>query len=318
MRTNSRMMTRALTLVVLTGAVGFAERAQAQQTGLFPLAPIRRQRVPCDQEDPTYKVYKQQYFGYHPTCWRTFPEGWGCPSGQKPDVEKSKKDILPGNNPELGGDLGEGMGPERNPQLDRRPDRAGVPEGDPFTEPEAAPGVGAPNVAPLPNRGNAAPGRTTPAPRRGNPPEGASPFDELNNRPNAMSRPRGGNGARGGAMPAAPADEAPELSAPATPAQGSASRTRRRTLDADGQLAANTDDRPTLGLPEDDAPAAAGAEDDSTGDAQTRSLGSYSSASPYPGTSAATAPAAPAPAAPPRRRLFGNLFSSLGSSWTRR
>lgn len=317
MRTNSRMMTRVLTLVVLIGAVGFAERVQAQQTGLFPLAPIRRQRVPCDQEDPTYKVYKQQYFGYHPTCWRTFPAGWGCPSGQKPDVEKSKKEILPGNSPEPGGDIEEGMGPDRNPQLDRRPDRPGIPEGpDPFE----APGAGAPNVAPLPDRGNAAPGRTTPAPRRGNAPEGASPFEELNNRPNAMTRPRGGSGARGEAMPAAPADEAPELSAPATPVQGSASRSRTRsrtptrTLDADGQLAASTDDRPTLGLPEDDA-AAATATDDSTGDGQTSSLGSYSSTSPYPGTSAA---ATPAPAAQPRRRLFGNLFSSLGSSWTRR
>ncbi len=306
MRTNSRMMTRALTLVVLTGAVGFAERAQAQQTGLFPLAPIRRQRVPCDQEDPTYKVYKQQYFGYHPTCWRTFPEGWGCPSAQRPDVEKSRKEIKPGNNPELGGDLEEGMGPERNPQLERRPERAGVPEGDPFEE---GPGAGAPNVAPLPGRGNAAPGRTTPAPGRANPREGASPFDDLN-RPNAMSRPRGG---RGGAMPAAPADEAPELSAPATPAQGSASRSRPRTLDADGQLAANTDDRPTLGLPEDEAPAETAG--DSVGDTQASSLGSYSSANPYPGNSAA---ATPAPAAQPRRRLFGNLFSGLGSSWTRR
>ncbi|MHB1561569.1 MAG: hypothetical protein ACYC61_29320 [Isosphaeraceae bacterium] len=311
MRTNSRMMTRALTLVVLTGAVGFAERAQAQQTGLFPLAPIRRQRVPCDQEDPTYKVYKQQYFGYHPTCWRTFPEGWGCPSGQRPDVEKSKKDIPPGNTPELGGDQGEGMGGERNPQMERRPERPGIPEGvDPFVE---TPGAGAPNVAPLPGRGNTVPGRTIPAPGRAKPPAGEDPFQDLNPPGAAMTRPRGGNGARGGSMSAAPADEAPELSAPATPAQGSAYRSRSRTLDADGQLAANTDDRPTLGLPEDEAPAAA--VDDSTGDAQGGSVGSYSSANPYPGTSAA---ATPAPAAQPRRRIFGNLFSSLGSSWTRR
>lgn len=318
MRTNSRMLTRALTLVVLTGAVGFAERAQAQQTGLFPLAPIRRQRVPCDQEDPTYKVYKQQYFGYHPTCWRTFPEGWGCPSGQRPDVEKSKKDIPPGNNPELGGDLEEGMGPERNPQMERRPERPGIPEGpSPFDE---GPGAGAPNVAPLPGRGNAAPGRTTPAPGRANPRTGDDdPFRDLNAPGAAMSRPRGGSGARGGAMPAAPADEAPELSAPATPAQGSAYRSRSRTLDTDGQLAANTDDRPTLGLPDDDAPAAAAdstaAAGDSTGDTQAGSLGSYSSSNPYPGTSAA---ATPAPAAQPRRRLFGNLFSAFSSNGNRR
>ena len=49
--------------------------------------------MPCDREDPTYKIYKQQYFGYHPTNWRTFPAGWGCPSSEAPDRAKSLKDI---------------------------------------------------------------------------------------------------------------------------------------------------------------------------------------------------------------------------------
>src|SRR5262245_41811807 len=66
MRSNSRRVAHALTMVVLTAAVSLSGRAEAQQTGMFPLAPIRRQRVPCNQEDPTYKIYKQQYFGYHP------------------------------------------------------------------------------------------------------------------------------------------------------------------------------------------------------------------------------------------------------------
>ena len=39
--------------------------------------------MPCDQEDPIYKIYKHQYFGYHPTCWRQFPTGWGCPSPER-------------------------------------------------------------------------------------------------------------------------------------------------------------------------------------------------------------------------------------------
>src|SRR5690348_7869195 len=52
MRTHSRRWGHALAMVVLTVAVGFGGHVQAQQTGLFPLAPIRRQRVPCDQEDP--------------------------------------------------------------------------------------------------------------------------------------------------------------------------------------------------------------------------------------------------------------------------
>ena len=59
------------------------------ESGLFPLAPIRRQRVPCDQQDPIYRIAKEQYFGYHPTCWRRFPDGWGCPSPERPDREKS-------------------------------------------------------------------------------------------------------------------------------------------------------------------------------------------------------------------------------------
>ena len=47
--------------------------------------------MPCDQEDPIYKTYKHQYFGYHPTCWRQFPAGWGCPSPAGPDREASFK-----------------------------------------------------------------------------------------------------------------------------------------------------------------------------------------------------------------------------------
>ena len=47
--------------------------------------------MPCGQEDPIYKTYKHQYFGYHPTCWRQFPAGWGCPSPAGPDREASFK-----------------------------------------------------------------------------------------------------------------------------------------------------------------------------------------------------------------------------------
>ena len=89
MRTNSRRREQGLVLAVLTVLLSLPELAQAQQGGLFPLAPIRRQRVPCNQEDPIYKIYKHQYFGYHPTCWRPFPNGWGCPSPEAPDRAKS-------------------------------------------------------------------------------------------------------------------------------------------------------------------------------------------------------------------------------------
>jgi hypothetical protein len=93
MRTHSRSRGRVLILAALTLVAGLPELARAQQTGLFPLHSIKRQRVPCDQEDPIYKAYKTQYFGYHPTCWRTFPAGWGCPSPEAPDKNKSFQEL---------------------------------------------------------------------------------------------------------------------------------------------------------------------------------------------------------------------------------
>ncbi len=92
MRTKSRKRYRSLALAVFAGVVFLPELAQAQQTGLFPLAPIRRQRPPCDQEDPVYKTYKQKYFGYHPTCWEPFPKDWGCRSNERADAAKAFKD----------------------------------------------------------------------------------------------------------------------------------------------------------------------------------------------------------------------------------
>src|SRR5262245_29841149 len=102
MLTNPRKGSAALAMVGLSLAVSFYERAQAQQTGLFPLAPIRRQRVPCDREDPVYKYYKHQYFGYHPTCWRKFPDGWGCPNPEAPDRARSFREIPLATKPEIG------------------------------------------------------------------------------------------------------------------------------------------------------------------------------------------------------------------------
>src|SRR5262249_43948675 len=149
MRTNSRWGAHALTMVVLTAAVSLSGRVEAQQTGLFPLAPIRRQRVPCSQEDPTYKIYKQQYFGYHPTCWRTFPSGWGAPSPEAPGGAGSCGGTRVGRNR---GE--EGMGippPEGGPAPPARrpgPGDVGLPpeRRSPFEE---LPGA-TPNEPPLP------------------------------------------------------------------------------------------------------------------------------------------------------------------------
>ena len=56
--------------------LGLPALAEAQ---LLPRLPTwKRHRPPCEAEPPIYKMYRQQYFGYYPTCWRRFPPGWGC------------------------------------------------------------------------------------------------------------------------------------------------------------------------------------------------------------------------------------------------
>ncbi len=240
MRTNARRGAHALTLVVLTAAVSLSGRVEAQQTGLFPLSPIRRQRVPCNQEDPTYKIYKQQYFGYHPTCWRTFPAGWGCPSAEAPNRERSFREVPAGNSPEdTGSDAmppddrgGPAPAPRRGPGLPDLPR-----ERDPFTTDEPPRPV--PNANPLP-RGN------TPAPRTN--PRADDPFEGLNPRGASMSPGRTRTPSQ--VAPAPPDASAPELSAPArTPAQGSASRPGR---DADDSDQPGDDRGPLLGLADSD------------------------------------------------------------------
>ncbi len=275
---------------------------EAQQTGLFPLAPIRRQRVPCDREDPTYKIYKQQYFGYHPTCWRTFPPGWGCPSAQAPDFEKSKRDFPPGHATEE--TAGEGSPFEDQPiqpRERRAPGMPAIPEDrvDPFGEMEQ-PQRGAPNVNP-PARGNPAP-RTPAAPR------GERPFDDVPNQGSTTQPSRNRSQAR--SAPAAPAEGAPALSAPAgQPAGGSAARSERNDDEADEP--ANSNAGPLLGLSDSDL-----VRPDSGSSAFDPQAGTL--AAPADGSASGDVAASTAPAAQPRRRIFGNLFSSLTSNWLRR
>lgn len=298
MRTHSRRRGHALAMVVLTVAVGFGGHVHAQQTGLFPLAPIRRQRVPCDQEDPTYKIYKQQYFGYHPTCWRAFPPGWGCPSAEAPNKEQSYKDLPVGTAREE--DVGQGMPDEDRGAPPERRAPGGLelpPERDPFAPDTPARGV--PNANPLP-RGNARPA-APPIPR------GDDPFRDINQ--GGVTPPtRGRTGAR--TAPATPAEGTPELAAPAgQPAQGSASRSDRE--EEEGEVLASGDQGPLLGLSDSDIVRSDGANPSS--DPQPGAVSS--SASEFTSVAPATTPA---PGAQPRRRIFGNLFSGLGTNWLRR
>jgi hypothetical protein len=286
MRTNSRSRGRGLVLAVLTLVVGLPEVARAQQSGLFPLAPIHRQRIPCDQEDPIYKTYKHQYYGYHPQCWRTFPKGWGCPSPEAPDKEKSFRET-----PLVTGEPSEGpLPPETEEPMPgqpggTRPTLPPLPGGarSPFDEPTDLEKPGTPPGAP--------PGRPTPRPT---PP--GDPF-ELD-KPDNPATPR---------RPAAPgaASNGPELSAPAEeagPIQGA--RSTRNELFPVPE--AEEEEGPMLALPNVNLPPV----DDPGVPFGTRP--------PAPSASAASNATAAAGSGAPRRGFLSGLFNNLGISWTRR
>jgi hypothetical protein len=84
------MVRNASLLWGLALIVGLPAVAEAQ---LFPNLAIRRHRVSCDQEAPVYRLYRQQYYGYYPTCWRVFPPGWGCPSPEAPNSATALREI---------------------------------------------------------------------------------------------------------------------------------------------------------------------------------------------------------------------------------
>jgi hypothetical protein len=292
MRTNLTSRSRGLVLAALTVVVSLPELARAQQTGLFPLAPIKRQRVPCDQEDPIYKTYKHQYFGYHPTCWRTFPAGWGCPSPNGPDKAKSFKDFPPTVGDRLDappeGEAEEGMGAQpgaNRPAVPALPPGNRSPFEDPFETPATPPRNPRGGQAPLPT-----------------PPGAGDPF-ELD-KPDAPATPRPGTG-----RPAAPgaASSSPELSAPADQ-PGSIQGARSSQSESADEPGDREDTSPLLALPRVNLPPV----DD-------------------PGVPFGTQPPAPAadvaananstpPAAnsAPRRGFLSGLFGNLGLNWARR
>ncbi len=176
-----------LALVLLAPAF-----VQAQHTGLFPLAPVRRERVPCPNEDPVYRLYRQQYFGYHPTCWRRFPPNWGCPSPEAPNPEASyakiPKQPLPPSSRDLEEDEETAPKPDRGGMPDRgnRPNATDLPalprnEGSLFDQ--GKPGQAQPPTTPPPgDRPGPPPGASStvrpleaPADVVTNPPQGAQP-----------------------------------------------------------------------------------------------------------------------------------------------
>jgi hypothetical protein len=291
MRINSRIRGRLLVLAALIVVVSWPELARAQQTGLFPNLPIRRQRVPCDQEDPIYKVYKNKYFGYHPTCWRQFPAGWGCPSPAGPDREASFKKY-----PFGGGAAG-----------------ASRPPGEGEEGTEGQPGVTMPAKPPLPPASRspfetndpAAPpttprGRQTPSPT--NPDD---PFELDPKTPPAA--PRSGQPRPGG--PGA-ASNGPELSAP----DDQPGRQGDRTTLNESSNTPNDPEGPTpiLALPSVNVPPLddPGVPFGTQPPASNTDVASNANAN----SSAATASGATTP----RRGVLSGFFNNLGLNWARR
>jgi hypothetical protein len=290
MRTNSRRRGWGLVLGMLTLLVSLPELAYAQQTGLFPLSPIRRQRVPCDQQDPIYRTIKQQYYGYHPTCWRRFPAGWGCPSPEAPDKEKSFKEYPFSAEPV--------EGPRRFPDeggveapAPTRPAVPAIPNlgRDPFEQPTPAPPGNAPGAAPSGPR-------TRPDPfdlDKPDTPPAAAPNAPQAGRARQTAPVAVGNG--------------PELSAPAEePDRKVGSRTSRS--DDDEETVAR-DGGPLLAIPNVNLPPVSNSSlVFGTPPAQGDSPAADTEATP------ATTPASSAP----RRGFLSGLFNNLGWNWTRR
>ncbi len=230
MRTRSRRQDGWAVAGALAFIVGAPTLADAQQSGLFPLAPIQRQRTPCPMEDPVYRMYRQQYFGYHPTCWRRFPPGWGCPSPEAPNPAASFREI-PRDKPPAD------LGADGQPQPDAQPQPApGEMEAGPKPRNPQNPN----NLPPLP------PGDRSPFDldtRPGNPPAGeAQPGAREPVRPTPGTPGSAGLGA--GNPPAA--EPAPPVNAPASSTGPSAS-TSPSDSRGDAPLLALPD--PTTGAP---------------------------------------------------------------------
>lgn len=291
MRTRSRRRLGWAAAGVLAAAAGAPELARAQQSGLFPLAPIRRERVPCPMEDPVYRMYRNQFFGYHPTCWRRFPSGWGCPSPEAPNAAESFR-VLPRDKPPAD------TGPEAmpGPEGDVNPPAGPGPNGRPGRGAAPAPGTPDSNALPPLPRGTSPfeldnpskppterPGDATPQPK---PPAGNTPS------------PRRGDVDNPGAGAAVtPAPGLPPVAEPATAAPGAAAAASEPATAAPAAA-----EPPLLALPDPTAAAPV------PGGNQAQTV----PATPPPGgpmlDNSAFAPTGPA-LAPQRTSLIGNFFS---------
>jgi hypothetical protein len=285
----------ALTLVLVVGLPALVE---AQ---LFPNMWIKRKRDDCANEPPFYGHVRHDYFGYYPTCWRKFPDGWGCPgpNNELPDAAKEfarqPRDPVPEFAPEdidigrpvggrgaapAGGPDGGTGGARPLPDLPGAPSRGDrdLSSPDPFTTPtlprSATPA--APNT----------PGRSATPPRE------AQPFD-----PVPAPLPRSSNDS--GPLPRV--SNLPSLEGPATDRQNTAMLGGPTLLDGEGADSTGA----VLALPAMTSPNPRISGDSLVVSSMPPSL-------PSGGTYVESADSMPAPAptqAPRRTSLIGSLFN---------
>jgi hypothetical protein len=278
--------------------VGLPALAQAQ---LFPNMWIQRERTPCPNEPPFYAHIRHNYYGYYPTCWRKFPEGWACPcpNPELPDaaasfakVPRDARPEAPPTDEEMDLDRGS-IRPPAGPRPDAgRPpgidgtDMPPLPEGiRPLDEPRR-PGTPNPNAPAGPGTVPGRPGDATPR---------VDPFDPIR-----QPLPRS-NGA--GASSRGPATEGPSLEPP----QGTSAATELPPLN-DAFADAG---KPVLALPEMSPTAGAVPADTALTPPMPSSLPPDATIVEAPPT------AAPAPAQAPRRQgLIGGLLNM--GNWRRR
>ena len=118
----TRRMIGSPTLLAVALIVGMPAMGHAQ---LFPNLNARRERPSCVQEPPFNAHVRRDYFGYYPTCWSRFPDGWACPC-PNPELPNAAESFRkqPRDKVPLGLD-----GPD-GPPLDGAPDFPGM-EPDP-------------------------------------------------------------------------------------------------------------------------------------------------------------------------------------------
>ncbi len=302
-------------LAVLAAVMSLSGLAEAQQSGMFPLSPIRRVRTPCANEEPIYKLYRDQYYGYYPTRWRKFPDNWNLSSPESPNTKEAlKKNPIEG--PKGSAPEGEGgdemQGPAGAGAKPAIPTPPADNERSPFEMDKPDNGAGA---AP----GAAGPGRRNPAARGATPPPAAdaSPFDTPDTSP---ANPAGAGATPGNrpqasqpnrrSAPALPDPGTPDLAPPGDVPSAPPRTSWNRRSDEDRQK----DPGPLLSMADATLPPVAEGSNPANpaggGDAASTVATNSGAADP------AAAPAATQPA--PRRGPISSLFAGLGWPWLRR